>query len=55
VASFVASIGEMVFLNLAATSQIRRIRVLYFKALMSQEIGWFDLSTAGDLASRLAE
>jgi ABC-type multidrug transport system fused ATPase/permease subunit len=55
VASGVASAGEMVLFDLAATSQIRRIRMLYIKALLSQDIGWFDQSTAGDLTSRLAE
>lgn len=53
--AFLASLGEMTLLNLSATRQIRRARNAYFRALLRQDIGWFDLSTAGDLSSRLAE
>lgn len=53
--AFVVSFGEISLLNISASRQIRRIRTLYFRALLRQDVGWYDLSTAGDLASRLAE
>ena len=31
------------------------LQIKYFEALMRQDIGWFDMSSGGDLASRLAE
>ena len=53
--SFTVSLGEMTLMNISATRQIRRIRLLYFRSLMRQDVGFFDMSTAGDMASRLAE
>ena len=53
--SFILSLGELTFLNISATRQIRRIRNLYYRAILRQNIGWFDLNNAGDLGSRLAE
>jgi hypothetical protein len=31
------------------------LQLLYFQSLLRQDIGWFDMNSAGDLASRLAE
>lgn len=53
--AFVVSFGEVTLMNISATRQIRRVRNVYFKALLRQDVGWYDLTTAGDLASRLAE
>jgi len=33
--------------------QIKRIRVLFFRAILRQEIGWFDINSTGELSSRL--
>ena len=30
-------------------------QLLYFQSLLRQDIGWFDMNSAGDLATRLAE
>jgi ATP-binding cassette subfamily B (MDR/TAP) protein 1 len=35
--------------------QILRIRGLYFKSALSQDIGWFDVQQTGDFASRMSE
>ena len=53
--SFLVSLGEMTAMNISASRQIRRVRTKYFEALMRQDVGWYDMNTAGDLASRLAE
>eukprot|EP01061_Rhynchopus_euleeides_P024941 TRINITY_DN401_c0_g1_i12.p1 TRINITY_DN401_c0_g1~~TRINITY_DN401_c0_g1_i12.p1 ORF type:complete len:1494 (+),score=692.78 TRINITY_DN401_c0_g1_i12:404-4483(+) len=38
---------------LSGERQVQRIRELYFKSLLSQEPGWFDLQKAGALTQRL--
>ncbi len=35
--------------------QARRIRLAYFRSVLSQEIGWFDTQASGSLSTRLAE
>ena len=40
---------------IAAERQVHVLRIEYFKALMRQELGWFDLHKPGDLANRLSE
>lgn len=39
----------------AAERQTRRMREEFFRAIMRQEIGWFDTSDPGELATRLTE
>lgn len=42
--------------NRSAIRQITRIRVLLFKSLMRQEIGWYDIeSSKSNLTIRLSE
>ena len=42
------------FMLLAAESQCNRIRIEYFRAIMRQEIGWFDEKSSGELTTRLS-
>ena len=47
--------AEMAFMNFAAMRQIRRIREKCFDSLLRQEVGWYDVNSAGDLSALLAE
>ena len=40
---------------MAAYRQAQKIRVTLFRAIMRQEIGWFDTHDAGELNTRLNE
>ena len=46
---------QVTFWALPAKRQARRIRLLFFRACLRQNIGWFDTNPAGELATRLAE
>ncbi len=37
----------------AAERQVRRIRFILFRNILRQEIGWFDVHSAGELSNRL--
>uniref|UniRef100_A0A3B4BAP2 Uncharacterized protein n=1 Tax=Periophthalmus magnuspinnatus TaxID=409849 RepID=A0A3B4BAP2_9GOBI len=43
------------FWTLAAGRQVKRIRKLFFHAIMQQEIGWFDVNETGELNTRLTD
>ncbi len=47
--------AEMALFNWTATRQIRRVRELCFSTLLRQEVGWYDVNSAGDLSALLAE
>ena len=42
-------------LQLACERQVQKIRLLYYRAILRQEVGWFDANPSGELASRLNE
>ena len=42
-------------LNLSAYRQTRRMRLAFFRSVLSQEIGWFDVTASAQLSTRLAE
>ncbi|CAG2119050.1 unnamed protein product, partial [Medioppia subpectinata] len=39
--------------SIAANNQIQRIRVLFFQAILRQDITWFDTKTSGDFATKV--
>ena len=41
--------------QLACERQVRKIRLAYYRAVLGQNIGWFDENPSGELASRLNE
>lgn len=41
--------------NLAAEHQVRVIRTRFFRAVLSQDISWFDEKTGGELTTRISE
>ena len=46
---------QVTMFQLAAQRQIKRIRTLFFRAILKQEISWFDLNPTGEINSRLNE
>ena len=51
----IASFLSTLFWNLSAYRQTRRLRQAFFRAIMKQEIGWFDVNPSAQLNSRLSE
>ncbi|KAI9141757.1 ATP-binding cassette transporter protein [Paraphysoderma sedebokerense] len=54
VVSFVVAYLQMGFWQIASESQAKKIRENYFKALLRQEMGWFDAQKRGELTSRIS-
>lgn len=46
---------QVTFFSLPAGRQIKRIRVLFFRSILRQNIGFFDTNSAGELNTRLAD
>jgi len=46
---------QVTMFQLAAERQITKIRTLFFRAILKQEISWFDLNPTGEINSRLNE
>ena len=46
---------QVTMFQLAAERQIKKIRTLFFRAILKQEISWFDLNPSDELNSRLNE
>lgn len=44
-----------VFWNVSAYRQTRRMRQAFYRSILHQEIGWFDVNEANELSTRLAE
>ena len=41
--------------NSAAESQVLRIRKIFLKSILRQDIGWYDVTQTGDFASRISD
>ena len=52
---FITTFLANVLLNMSAYRQTRRMRVAFYRSVLSQEIGWFDVSESAQLSTRLAE
>ena len=46
---------QITFFQMACERQVRKIRLLFYRSVLRQNIGWFDSNPSGDLASRLNE
>ena len=51
IATFLATM----FWNFSAYRQTRRMRMAFYHSILRQEIGWFDVTEANELSTRLAE
>lgn len=49
----VAGYVQVFFMQWASERQVHKIRILYYKSVLRQDIGWFDMIPGGSLASRL--
>lgn len=41
--------------QVASERQVFKMRLAYYRAVLRQDVGWFDLNPSGEVASRLAE
>lgn len=46
---------QISFFQMACERQVRKIRLFFYRAILRQNIGWFDSNPSGELASRLNE
>ena len=53
--NFVMAYIFITCLNHAAECQAHRIRGLFFKSILRQDIGWYDTHQTNDFAARMAE
>ena len=51
----IAIFFSTMFWNLSAYKQTRRIRERFYHSILHQDIGWFDVTPAAQLSTRLAE
>ncbi|KAJ6632996.1 ATP-dependent translocase ABCB1, partial [Pseudolycoriella hygida] len=52
---FVGTYFSIMLFNIAAHSQILRIRGKFFQSILNQDIAWYDLNQSGEFASRMNE
>lgn len=55
VAVFIVGYFQVTLMQLACERQVQKIRILFYKSILKQNIGWFDTNPGGELASRLNE
>ena len=49
----IASFFQISLIQIASERQVCKIRVLFYRSVLRQDIGWFDTTAGGELASRL--
>ena len=52
---FIAVFLATMFWNISAYRQTRRMRMAFYHSILRQEIGWFDVTEANELSTRLVE
>lgn len=52
--AFIVAYGQMSLWMIAGERQSKRIREIYYKAILRQDVAYFDTSSSGDLTSRLS-
>ena len=52
---FIAGYLQVSLFQMAAERQVHKIRLLFYRAILHQDIGWFDANPSGELSSRLSE
>lgn len=55
VIQFVLAIFAIDLLNLAASRQIARVRKMFLRAVLRQDMTWYDTNTSTNFASRITE
>ena len=54
-AVLIAAYIQISFIQTACERQIQKIRLNYYRAVLRQDIGWFDVNPSGEVSSRLNE
>ena len=52
---FIVTFFATVVWNVSAYRQSRKMRVAFFRSILRQDIGWFDVNGVSELSTRLAE
>ena len=52
---FIVAYFQISFMQAACERQVQKMRLLYYRSVLRQEIGWFDLNPSGEVSSRLNE
>ncbi|PAA88248.1 hypothetical protein BOX15_Mlig002315g4 [Macrostomum lignano] len=52
---FAASALQVALWSLACERQVHRMRLMFFRAVLRQEMSWFDQQSSGELTTRLAD
>ena len=52
---FITGYFQVSLMHMAAERQVNRIRKLFYRSVLRQDIGWFDCNPSGELATRLNE
>lgn len=55
VVCMIAAYFQILFYTISSAGQAREIRILFFRSVVNQEIGWFDLNTVGELNAKISE
>ncbi len=55
VAAFIVAYFQISLFQLVCERQVQKIRVMFYRAILRQNIGWFDANPSGELSSRLSE
>ncbi|XP_012562041.2 ATP-dependent translocase ABCB1 isoform X1 [Hydra vulgaris] len=54
-AMFVCSFFQAAFWSLSAARQVHKIRIKFYKSILQQDVGWFDVNDPGTLTTRLSD
>ena len=52
---FIAAYIQISLMQTACERQVQKMRLLYYRSVLRQDIGWFDLNPSGEVSSRLNE
>ena len=55
IAVFILGTIQVALFQAACERQVKKIRLAFYRAIMRQEIGWFDANSSGELSSRISE
>lgn len=53
VSRFITLYLALLFFSIAASNQAKRVKILFFKSLLRQEVAWFERNRTGDFALRI--
>ena len=55
IAALIVAYVQIAFIQTAAERQVYKIRLRYYRAVLRQDIAWFDVNPTGEVATRLSE